>query len=113
MIITTFNIRGLGGVLKRNKVKELVRVQKVNFLAIRETKMKVITPNFCYNLWGSEDCERSFPPSEGNSGCIVFVWNKVNLSLTQLVGQCIIICRGRSSNLGHPTSLPYKVNFSH
>lgn len=72
---------GLGGVLKRNKVRELVRVQKVYFLAIQETKMKVITPNFCYNLWGSEDCEWSFPPSEGNSGYILFLWNKVNYRL--------------------------------
>jgi hypothetical protein len=58
-----------------------VRVQKVYFLAIRETKMKVITPNFCYNLCGTEDCERSFLPSEGNRGCIIFLWNKVNSRL--------------------------------
>ena len=34
------------------------------------------------------------------------------LSIAQLV-QCIAICRGRSSNLGHPTYSPYKVNSSH
>jgi len=35
-------------------------------------------------------------------------------SLTQLVGQCIIIIRrGRGSNAGHPTYLSYKVNSSH
>jgi len=76
-----FQYKRVGGVLKRNKVTELARVHKVDFLAIRETKMKVITPNFFNNLWGSEDCERSFLPSEGNSGCILFLWNKVNSRL--------------------------------
>lgn len=35
------------------------------------------------------------------------------VSIAQLVGQCIIICRGRSSNPRHPTYSPYKVNSSH
>jgi len=35
------------------------------------------------------------------------------VSIAQLVGQCIIICRGRGSNPRHPTYSPYKVNFSH
>lgn len=36
MIITTFNIRGLGGAIKRNKVKELVKHNKVEFMEIVE-----------------------------------------------------------------------------
>jgi len=36
-----------------------------------------------------------------------------HVSIAQLVGQCIIICRDRGSNLGHPTYSSYKVNFSH
>jgi len=35
------------------------------------------------------------------------------VSITQLVGQCIIICRGRGSNPGHPTYSLYKVNSIH
>lgn len=67
MIITTFNIRGLGGAIKRNKVKELVRHNKVEFMAIQETKMEVISQDFCYNLWGGEDCDWTYLPSVGNS----------------------------------------------
>lgn len=81
MIITTFNIRGLGGVLKKNKIRDLIRVHRVDFMAIQETKMEVITPELCYSLWGSEDCEWAFRPSEGNSGGILSLWNKVHSRL--------------------------------
>lgn len=37
MIVLSFNVRGLGGVLKRKKVRDLVRGHKVDFLAIQET----------------------------------------------------------------------------
>jgi len=66
MIITTFNVRGLGGRVKRNKVKELIREHNVEFMAIQEMKMEEITNNFCFNLWGSEDCDWAFLPSKGN-----------------------------------------------
>ena len=36
-----------------------------------------------------------------------------NVSMTQLVGQYIIICRGQGSNPGHPTYSSYKLNSSH
>jgi len=78
MIITTFNSRGLGGVSKRNKIKELVRSNRVEFLAIQETKMEEISANLCYNLWGGEDCDWAFLPSEGNSGGILSIWSKTN-----------------------------------
>jgi len=32
------------------------------------------------------------------------------VSLTQLIEQCIIICRGRCSNSRYPTYPPYKMN---
>jgi hypothetical protein len=81
MIITTFNIRGLGGVSKNNKICELVRTHKVDFFAIQETKLEVITPALCYSLWGSEDCDWAFLPSVGNSGGILSLWNNVDSRL--------------------------------
>lgn len=80
MIITTFNVRGLGGAINKRKIRELVRKHKVEFLALQETKMEVITQNFCNNLWGGEDCDWAFLPSEGNSGGILSIWSKSNSS---------------------------------
>lgn len=76
MIITTFNVRGLGGRVKRNKVKELVRLNNIDFLVIQETKMEEVSYSFCKSIWGSDDCEWAFLPSEGNSGGILSLWRK-------------------------------------
>jgi exonuclease III len=56
MIIMSFNIRGLGGRVKRQRIRDLIRVNKVDFLALQETKMEMVTEKFCHTLWGSADC---------------------------------------------------------
>jgi len=81
MIVLTFNVRGLGGRQKKNKIKELVRDHKVDFLAIQETKMEVINTRLCQRFWGSVDCDWAFLPSEGNSGGILSIWRKSLASL--------------------------------
>ena len=43
--------------------------------------MEDITPSLCHKLWGSEDCGWSFLPSEGNSGSILSLWNKIDSTL--------------------------------
>jgi hypothetical protein len=81
MIITTFNIRGLGGLSKRKKVRDLVSHNNVDFLALQETKMETVTNAFCYSLWGNDDCEWAFLPSIGNSGGILSIWRKSQSNL--------------------------------
>jgi exonuclease III len=76
MIVATFNVCGLGGRLKKNKIKELVRAHKIDFVVIQETKLEVITRSLCANLCGNEDFEWAFLPSEGNSGGILSIWKK-------------------------------------
>jgi len=81
MIVSTFNVRGLGGRVKRNKICELVRQQNIDFLAIQETKLEMVTPSLCYSIWGSEDCEWVFRASEGSSGGILSIWRKSSANL--------------------------------
>jgi exonuclease III len=50
MIIASINIRGLGGAVKRKYLKELVRKENIDFLAIQETKLDSITDNLCHSL---------------------------------------------------------------
>jgi exonuclease III len=76
MIVTTFNVRGLGGRVKKSKIRDLVRQNKIDFLALQETKLEEVTPSLCYSLWGSNDCEWVFRPSEGSSGWILSIWSK-------------------------------------
>jgi len=79
--VTTFNVRGLGGRGKKSKIRDLVRCNKVDFLAMQETKLQEINPNLCFSLWGGEDCEWAFRPLEGNSGGILSIWRKSSANL--------------------------------
>jgi len=81
MIVSTFNVRELGGRVKKNKIHELVRVNNVDFLAVQETKPQDISPGLCYSLWGGTDCEWAFRPSEGSSGGILSIRRKSNANL--------------------------------
>jgi len=76
MIVSTFNVRGLGGRVKKNKICDLVRQNKIDFLALQETKLEDINQALCYSFWGSEDCEWVFRASKGSSGRILSIWNK-------------------------------------
>jgi len=76
MIVASFNVLGLGGGLKRNKIKQLLRQHNVDFLAIQETKMDSISKSSCASIWGNEDFDWAFLPSEGNSGGILSIWRK-------------------------------------
>jgi exonuclease III len=81
MIVLSFNIRGLGGGVKMRRIRELVREFNVDFLAIQETKLEVVSAKICYSLWSSEDCNWAFIPSEGASGGILSIWGKKNSNL--------------------------------
>jgi hypothetical protein len=102
MIISSINIRGLGGAVKRSTIKELIRKEKIQFLAVQETKMETISDSFCYGLWGGEDCQWVFLPSIGNSGGLLSIWcNKKVRKGMLLIGSAVIwsIWRRRNSIL--------------
>jgi mannosylglycoprotein endo-beta-mannosidase len=81
MIVCSYNIRGLGSRVKRSLIKELVLKEKVDFLAIQETKLEAISDGICFSLWGGEDCCWAFLPSEGSSGGILSIWRKSSSKL--------------------------------
>ncbi|GAU51294.1 hypothetical protein TSUD_240270 [Trifolium subterraneum] len=72
MIVCSYNIRGLGSLVKRRRIKELIQSHKIDFIAIQETKL------------------------EGNSGGILSPWRKTNSSLIftfmgeGFVGVCLV-----------------------
>jgi exonuclease III len=80
MIVSTFNARGLGGVVKRRRIRELIRNHRIEFLAIQETKLEEVSESLCFGLSGSQDCDWAHFPSEGRSGGILSIWSKSNNS---------------------------------
>jgi len=55
MSIISINIRGLGGNVKWNYIKELVRKENPIVICIQETKLAKLIDLKCYSLWGSND----------------------------------------------------------
>jgi exonuclease III len=54
MIVCTFNVRGLGGRVKRRRITQLIIIKKIDFMALQETKMEEISEDLCFNLWGGD-----------------------------------------------------------
>jgi exonuclease III len=52
MIVCSHNIRGLGSRVKRRYIKELIQKEKIDFMAIQETKMEMIQESLVFYLWG-------------------------------------------------------------
>jgi exonuclease III len=81
MILSSFNIRGLGGRVKRSFLRDFVYKEKLDFLAIQETKLEVVSDSLCYSIWGNDDCCWCSIPSVGNSGGVLSIWRKSSASL--------------------------------
>jgi hypothetical protein len=76
-------------------IRNLVKDEKIEFLAIQETKLQEVSASLCYSIWGGEDCGWAFNPSIGNSGGILSIWRKSVFSFvfsfvgTGYVGVCL------------------------
>ncbi|GLT62037.1 hypothetical protein SLA2020_347040 [Shorea laevis] len=77
MKIVSFNVRGLGGVLKRMEVGKLVRVERPDFLFLQETKLEVVDNGLCRLLWVSDKFEWAMKESVGAAGGLLCLWDKL------------------------------------
>jgi hypothetical protein len=59
------NVRGLGSMVKRRKIREVVQTKCFDFWEIQERKMESIPDSFVNSLWGSSDCGWAFSSSGG------------------------------------------------
>jgi exonuclease III len=75
MRICSWNVRGLGGRIKKEKVKELILREKLDVLAIQESKLASVDKNLCARLWGGEEVGWRCAPAIGRSGGIITLWD--------------------------------------
>ncbi|KAG4175119.1 hypothetical protein ERO13_A11G164366v2, partial [Gossypium hirsutum] len=57
MRILSWNIRGLGSVVKRESVKRTCRMSRVSICFIQETKLEVITKDDVRKFWGDDELQ--------------------------------------------------------
>lgn len=80
MKIGSINIRELGAVIKKRKIRDLVKAENLEFLAIQETKVEMVEHSFCTQLWGCVEFNWSFISAVGRSGGPLSIWDSCTLS---------------------------------
>ncbi|GKV32708.1 hypothetical protein SLEP1_g41295 [Rubroshorea leprosula] len=80
MKILSFNVRGLGGILKKKEVGKLVKAERPDFLFLQETKLEKADGNLCRMLWNSDGFDWVMKGSSGASGGMVCVWDKLQFT---------------------------------
>ncbi|KAK7274721.1 hypothetical protein RIF29_15818 [Crotalaria pallida] len=73
--IASFNIRGLGGRVKKKEVKKLVIEEELDMICLQETK-ELISRSDCTALWRDENFDWIFQPSIGRAGELLIIWDK-------------------------------------
>ncbi|XP_057746795.1 uncharacterized protein LOC130966053 [Arachis stenosperma] len=75
MIISSWNIRGLGGDGKLRMVKELKRKHRLDMLGLVETKRQLVTRFDVVNLCGNSCVGWEYVESVGASGGLLLMWD--------------------------------------
>nr|GEY70275.1 RNA-directed DNA polymerase, eukaryota, reverse transcriptase zinc-binding domain protein [Tanacetum cinerariifolium] len=80
MNFLSLNIQGLAQKAKKDWVKELCNKNKVNFLAIQETKMEKMDEFRVKQCWGNLVFNHVYSEAVGYSGGILCVWGPNSFS---------------------------------
>lgn len=54
MKVVPWNVRGLGGALRKMVVKEMIKWQKVHITLIQETKLREVNEKTVKEIWGTK-----------------------------------------------------------
>jgi hypothetical protein len=88
MIVGTLNVRDLGSRVKRWKIRESIISEKLDFLALQESKLESVSDSLIHCLWNSTNCDWVFVPAVGNSGGVISIWRKSLFSLVFSFSGC-------------------------
>lgn len=85
MKILSYNVRGLGGRLKKLEVRNLVQKHCLDVFCLQETKLDSITAKLCSYLWGNDDFDSCFKQAEGRSGGFIMIWGESKFALSEVI----------------------------
>ncbi|XP_071690575.1 uncharacterized protein [Rutidosis leptorrhynchoides] len=95
MKILSLNVRGLGVTGKFSWVKNLSFCEKVDVLALQETRCKFLNERWVYNLWGNNDCGYVQKEAVGKSGGLLLIWDsKSFIATANLCSEFFVAVRG-------------------
>jgi len=76
MKIISINIRGIGGNIKRNYLRNLINKEAEDMVCIQETKCSELSKESVFLLWGSNEVDWVENGASNNVGGIITVWRK-------------------------------------
>lgn len=68
MKILSYNIRGLGGILKKKEIREVIEKERVDFVCIQETKKDAIDRKLVESIWRYGEVDWVYAGAMGKSG---------------------------------------------
>lgn len=77
MKIISFNIRGLGGRVKKRELKQLGIYHKPDMVCIQETKLQTIDRHICAQLWPDDEFDWVGKSSVRRARGLLIMWSKV------------------------------------
>ena len=95
MRIMTYNVRGLGGKVKRRVIRQLIQKEEVDVVCIQESKMAKLDRRVGRELWG--DCEVEWREVEAinNAGGVLTLWGKRKFKVNdQVLGNNFVGIKG-------------------
>ncbi|GKV48455.1 hypothetical protein SLEP1_g55268 [Rubroshorea leprosula] len=74
-----------GGAKKKRQIREIVMKEKVDFIAMQETKLVTVDRKICRIIWGTDDLDWVAKPSVGRSGGLLCIWNSKVLKKKEVI----------------------------
>ncbi|KAL7169161.1 hypothetical protein ACSBR2_034241 [Camellia fascicularis] len=81
--MSSWNIRGLGKLEKMRKLKELIRVRRIEIVLIQETKKTEISESFVRSLWPGDQMEFMAVNALGNSSGLLCNWKPEAFTMSE------------------------------
>jgi endonuclease/exonuclease/phosphatase family metal-dependent hydrolase len=101
MRIISWNIKGLGGLVKRKEVRKLVGEKNPSIVCLQETKLPTCDDFLCSSLWGNSSDAFSFRPSVGASGGLLTLWDTIEVEVWSSESRDHVLwCHGRFLSSG-------------
>ena len=85
MKIISLNIRGAGGVIKRNYVRDLISREQVDMVCLQETKCSEFSREKVCLLWGTNEVDWVENKAINKAGGVLTMWSKKSFQLSSFV----------------------------
>lgn len=95
MKIMTYNMRGLGGRVKRKVIRKIIQDEEVDVVCIQESKLTKLDARVCGELWGECEVEWREVEAINSAGGVVTLWGNGNFQISdQFLGSNVIGLKG-------------------